>query len=284
MANIGFIGAGKVGTTLAKRFVYQGLSLTGFFSRSFASAVFASKVTLSKAYEDLKDLVEDSDILFLTVPDDCLKETVEKLTHLPISGKKLVHTSGVYSVDDIFPNREDFQVQAVGLHPLFPNSDKEKVWETIHKATFTLEGDKGLVALFSELLDSWHFTYKVISPSLKSKYHAAASISSNLYCALVDESLSLMQQCGFDEKEALMALKPLMMANLENILEKGPKLALTGPIERNDICTVKRHLQAMKTDFERHYYAQSALAVVSLAQKKHPQNNYSLMQQILKDI
>ena len=48
--------------------------------------------------------------------------------------------------------------------------------------------------------------------------------------------------------EAVRATGQLVMRNIENVLEAGCDGALTGPIERNDIETVKKHIACMQND------------------------------------
>ena len=235
---IGFIGAGKVGTTLAKAFVEAGLNVVGFYSRSPKSAQFSAQFTGSEAFQTIETLVTAADLILLTVPDDALPAVIETLRPLPLADKTICHTSGVYSIDDLFADRAQLGALGVGLHPLYPFHDKTTVWQSIKEATFTIEGDTEAATTLQNTLASLGFTVKPIAPTQKAAYHAAASIACNFTCALMAQSLSLMARSGFSEREALDALRPLLEANLKNILAVGPESALTGPIDRNDIGTV----------------------------------------------
>lgn len=279
---IGFIGAGKVGTTLAKAFVERGLTVTGFFSRTPDSAIFSAEFTKTKAFDRLASLVAESDTIVLTVPDDAIKLMIKSLETLPLKCKTICHTSGVYSIDEILPHRERLGACGIGLHPLYPIHDKVSVWHTIHEATFTLEGDREPVTTWQHTLTNLGFTVKTIEPQHKAAYHAAASIACNFTCALLEQSLRLMAKSGFSEREALDALRPLLEANLAHLLASGPQTALTGPIERNDIGTVTKHLHALATDLERRRYAVMGLSVVDIAKRRHPTTNYSQLIELLE--
>ena len=61
------------------------------------------------------------------------------------------------------------------------------------------------------------------------------AVCSNHVVALIQESLSLMQECGFDEESALKALAPIMLGNMQHIVENGTVNSLTGPVERADV-------------------------------------------------
>ncbi|MCR4841656.1 MAG: DUF2520 domain-containing protein, partial [Eubacterium sp.] len=69
--------------------------------------------------------------------------------------------------------------------------------------------------------------------------------------------------------------------NVENVLSKGPVQALTGPIERGDSKTVESHLLAMPDDY-REFYVNLARETLKIAQKKHPDRDYSSTEDILK--
>ena len=90
----GFIGAGKVGFSLGKYLAEGGISLSGYYSRSPASAKDAAAFTGSRYYETLADIVNDSDTLFITVPDGCISEIWDDMRSLPIEDKNICHCSG----------------------------------------------------------------------------------------------------------------------------------------------------------------------------------------------
>ena len=279
---IGFIGAGKVGTTLAKAFVEAGLNVVGFYSRSPKSAQFSAQFTGSEAFQTINKLVTAADLILLTVSDDALPAVIETLRPLPLADKTICHTSGVYSIDDLFADRAQLGALGVGLHPLYPFHDKTTVWQSIKEATFTIEGDTEAATTLQNTLASLGFTVKPIAPTQKAAYHAAASIACNFTCPLMAQSLSLMARSGFSEREALDALRPLLEANLQNILAVGPESALTGPIDRNDIGTVTKHLNALETDTDRRHYAVTALRLVDIARQRHPDENYQTLIHLLE--
>ena len=94
---IGFIGAGKVGFSLGKYFISNGISVTGYYSRSPKSAKSAAEFTNSRMYSSLTDILKDSDTLFLTVPDDVIGMVWEHIKNLDVRNKKICHCSGSIS-------------------------------------------------------------------------------------------------------------------------------------------------------------------------------------------
>jgi predicted short-subunit dehydrogenase-like oxidoreductase (DUF2520 family) len=76
-------------------------------------------------------------------------------------------------------------------------------------------------------------------------YHAAAVFASNYLVALMAEAVGLLERAGWTEKEATAALVRLSEGVLLSVSRRGPTAALTGPIRRGDVDTVKRHLAVL---------------------------------------
>jgi hypothetical protein len=77
---IGFIGTGAVGTTLARALDGAGVPVVAVASRSFDSASrLAGELRDCTAWEDPQAVVDASDLVFLTVPDDSIDEVCRGL-------------------------------------------------------------------------------------------------------------------------------------------------------------------------------------------------------------
>jgi len=280
--NIGFIGAGKVGFSLGRYFAENGIPLSGYYSLHVQSAAEAAKFTGSEVYYELAGIVRDSDVIFLTVPDGAVAEVYESIKEMGIDGKCICHCSGAMSAEETFPDISEYGASGYSIHPLFPISSKYESFKELQSAFFCIEGSEEHLGDWEKLFARLGNDIRVIPGSMKSEYHAACAISSNLVCALVAKSISLMEKCGFSENEALRAFKPLIMSNIKRILAVGPQEALTGPVERNDIETVARHIQCMDNDTDRDMYRAVSRKLVEIAQYKHPENDYSEMKKLLK--
>ena len=93
----GIIGAGKVGFSLGKYLVEHGIPVTGYYSRNPASAKEASEFTETVFFENLADIVKDSDTLFITVPDGVIGDVWDDMGDLTVKGKNICHCSGSVS-------------------------------------------------------------------------------------------------------------------------------------------------------------------------------------------
>ena len=279
--NIGFIGAGKVGFSLGKYLSVNGIRLSGYYSRNLRSAEEAAEFTGTKAFTTLEELLRESTVIFITVPDGTITDVFNSIIKIGISGKLICHCSGALSAGEAFPDISTSGAQGLSIHPLFPVSSKYDSYKELRNAFFCLEGDHA--DEWRDILTSLGNPVRIIDGSVKVRYHAACAISSNLVCALAAESVSLLKECGFTADEALQALRPLAMSNMSKVFEAGPVSALTGPVERNDVSTVSKHLKCFGTDEERELYTAVSRKLTEVASEKHPETDYSELRKLLSD-
>ena len=96
---------------------------------------------------------------------------------------------------------------------------------------------------------------------------------SNHIIALINNSVSLLKECNFTDIEAIEALYPLIKNNIENVYTKGVKEALTGPIERGDVTTIKGHLDVLDGDVKAIYTLLSR-SLLNIAKEKNAYRSY----------
>lgn len=278
---IGFIGAGKVGFSLGKYLSVNGIGLSGYYSRNLNSAEEAAEFTGSKTFSTPGELIRESTVIFITVPDGAITDVFNNIRELGISSKLICHCSGALSAGEAFTDIASTGAYGLSVHPLFPVSSKYDSYKELGNAFFCLEGDRA--DEWRDILTSFGNHVRIIDGSVKVRYHAACAISSNLVCALAAESVSLLKECGFTADEALQALRPLAMSNMSKVFESGPVSALTGPVERNDVSTVSKHLKCFGTDEERELYTAVSRKLTEVASEKHPETDYSELRKLLSD-
>src|SRR3954447_2799307 len=71
------VGAGKVGTVLARLLFERGYTVTTVFSRSHSHAEALARMVEGRAVESLSDV--SSDLVLLSVPDDAIEATAVSL-------------------------------------------------------------------------------------------------------------------------------------------------------------------------------------------------------------
>lgn len=304
----GFIGAGKVGFSLGKYLKEGGVTVTGYYSRSDSSAREAAVFTDTEYYGNLTDIVRDSDTLFVTVPDGVIGNLWEEMRNLPIKDKNICHCSGSIS-STVFFDAEEKGAFAYSVHPLYAISDKGKSYKGLKDACFAVEGtgdsyecrdcsaDKEFALTGNSEKAREHFqliktTFEKLGNKVifvprdkKDLYHCAAAIVSNHIAALADIGAEMLTLCGFNRNDAQQALSSLIEGNAKKVADLGPQEALTGPVERGDVITVKKHLKALKAlDKEQEeIYRLLSERLVKIAERKHPERDYGLMKECLKN-
>lgn len=277
--NVGFIGAGKVGNTLGKYFEQNDIALTGYFDIDKNAAMEAADFTLSTVYTSLSELVKCSDIIFITTTDNIIQYVWEEIKELPIEGKIICHCSGALS-SAVFKEVDEKGAFGYSIHPLFSCSSKTSSYKKLYDALITIEGSmehlQEVEALFKRLGNST----RIIDSTQKIKYHAAAVFASNQPIALAGQGADILEQCGFTRDEAIKAVLFLMSHAIENIEKQGLEEALTGPVERNDIITVKKHLKALSEE-EKNIYISLSRKLIKIAKIKNPEKNYIELEELL---
>ncbi|OFI06752.1 prephenate dehydrogenase [Clostridium acetireducens DSM 10703] len=279
---ISFIGAGKVGFSLGKYFSVNNLNVKGYYSKSFKSSKEAAKFTNSTAYEDIKEIVNDSDILFITTPDDVIFNIWQQISKLNLKNKIICHTSGSLS-SRIFSNANNSGAYVYSVHPMFPFSDKLNSYKKLKQAYFSIEGDKTHIEDLKNLLECLGNKVVVINGEKKHLYHLANVTVSNLALALLNLGCKYMENCGVSSEDSLKALFPLIESNIMNIKERGFLKSITGPIERGDIGTVMSHLEVIP-DEDKPLYKNLSLVLLQIAREKHSEKDYSKLNEILGGI
>lgn len=278
---IGFVGAGKVGFTLGKYFQSKGISVVGYFSKNITSAKKASSFTNTSCFESINDLVRNCDALFLTVPDNNIRDVYSSLSKQAIKGKLICHCSGVMSAKEAFDDAEDFGAMICSVHPLFAISDKYKSYCEIADGFFSVEGSALGVKLVTDILKKCGNDFQIIYKSMKHKYHLSATIGSNLVVGLLDFCISTLVDCGFTRENALKALTPIVTNNVKNVMENDVVSSLTGPVERCDTNTVTKHLNCLSGE-EKEIYTLLSKRILSISKVKNENRDYSELQVLLE--
>lgn len=277
---IGFIGAGKVGFTLGKYFSINGVDVVGYCSKHIDDAKEAAVITNSRYFEQLAELVANSDMLFLTVPDTAIVCVWEQLKALPLEGKLICHCSGLLA-STVFTGIERYGAFGYSLHPIYAIHDKYHSFKSFSAVYFTVEGCSKNINKITTLMNNLGNPVSVITAENKALYHAASAMMSNLVVALAKTGSDLFSQCGLSNDFVEKAWHALFLGNAENICRSGVVNALTGPLERGDSQTVRQHINSLEGN-PRDIYLCLSQALVEVARKKHPDRDYSFIEAELK--
>lgn len=228
--NITVYGPGRAGGALALAASRAGHHITGIEGRNaHAVAQLAGMVNPTEGSPDL---------LIIAVSDDAIREVAAAQE---VSAPAVVHVSGAVSVDALAPYAD--AGAAIGsFHPLqtFPNAVVGAQRLPGAAVAVTAEGE--LAETLFEFARSLGCRPFALSDVHKPLYHAAAAASANYTLAALAVASRLYVAAGVDPGVA----EPLVRAIVDNAFALGPDAALTGPIARGDVATVKAQIEAVR--------------------------------------
>ena len=246
--NVFVVGAGPVATALAGALRLGGVPVLGLWARTPARARAAGAVAGVAAFSTAPpDLLLEADVVILAVTDAAIPEVARMLvaTGLVNRHHTLLHCSGVISAAEALAPVSGQVGGMAMMHPLRAIPDGRAAMRALKGTVFGVEGDERgrrdalalVAALGARALE--------LGGMQVSAYHAAAAMASNYTVVLVAAAVELLAEVGIGREQAVGAMVALVEGTLTNLRERGPEAALTGPIRRGDLATVKRHLAAL---------------------------------------
>lgn len=185
--------------------------------------------------------------VFLSVPDDVLPEIAHALAGHGVAppGCSAFHLSGALSAEVLAPLHA--RGYAVGtFHPLQSLADPVAGARRLPGSWISIAGEAPAVATARRLLRDLGSPELQVPVTRRPLYHAAAVSASNHVVALIGLAARLLTQAGVPEEDAVPALLPLVRGTLDNVESLGVRRALTGPLARGDVETLRLHLMSLE--------------------------------------
>jgi predicted short-subunit dehydrogenase-like oxidoreductase (DUF2520 family) len=243
-----FIGPGRTGLSLGYAlWRARALEALTYFGRRPEPPTHPLFVEGDAAYFfGLQRPEPGTNAVFLTVPDDVLPEMAHALAGQGAApeGCAVFHCSGALSVEVLAPlHARGYHVGSI--HPLQSLAHPITGAERLPGSWFAISGEPEALGTARRLVAELDGETLSIPVSKRPLYHAAAVVASNYLPVLTALAARLLVLAGADEDKALPALLPLMRGTLENIAEMGLASALTGPVARGDVETIRLHLRSL---------------------------------------
>jgi predicted short-subunit dehydrogenase-like oxidoreductase (DUF2520 family) len=287
MKRFSVIGAGRLGTSLGRALVRRGWELKAIADRDPAAARESARIIgRGTVTADVVRAARQAPVVFITVPDDAVEEVARRLARArpDWSGRTVFHTSGLLASSALAPLRAR-GARVASLHPVqsFPaKAGGARLFPGIFWGT---EGDPEAVRLGKGIVRSLGGRAFSVHAESKPLYHAACSLAANAFVALEAAAAALMAEAGAGQKTAAAVLTPLVQGTLQGVKKLGLEKALTGPVVRGDVGTVRRHLEALASrplHFE--LYRVLGLAAVRLLEEaKTPPRRLRALKRLLED-
>jgi predicted short-subunit dehydrogenase-like oxidoreductase (DUF2520 family) len=260
------VGPGRLGSAVLAGLLEADLTVT-------AVAVHADDDTSlfdGLPHVRVRDAALEADAWWLAVPDDEIYGVAGRLaealpaTRRPGAPQPLaIHSSGLGSVHLLKPLYEQ-GVRVLCLHPLqtFAGEPKAELLRDVPCAVTALE-ERDL-QLGEELATRLGMKPFRLADEKKTLYHLSAVVGCNLLVALESEAKRLMDEAT-GESHGLDHLSVLLETTMRNLLRSGePAFALTGPVARGDIGTVRAHLRLLDRESPRLARSYRALSLEAL--------------------
>ena len=243
---VGVVGAGRVGAVLAAALRAAGHEIVAAAGESDASR--ARIADLLPGVPTLKPtaVARTCDLLLLTVPDDMLGNVVTTLSDAGAihPGQYVVHTSGRHGLDVLRP-AADVGARVVAMHPAMTFTGTAIDLDRLSGCVFGLTAGAAERPLTEALVADLGGTPMWVPEEMRTLYHAGLAHGANHLVTLVTQAMEMLAAAGADDPAG--TLRPLLTAALDNALEHGDA-ALTGPIVRGDVNTVRAHLADIRAN------------------------------------
>ena len=231
------IGAGNVGTHLARRMAGRGWPPVQVFSRQSDKAQAVARAIGSEAVHDLQKIRPDADVYLLAVRDDAIEEVAAQLAKVLNNNALVAHTSGATPSAVLAGHFQRYGV----FYPLQTFSPgREPDFAKIPICVFApATEDQAILQMLAGRISR---SVQVVDDEQRATLHLAA--------VFVNNFVNLMYRIGSDivQKEGIPfdALLPLIEETAQKVVDGCPPAdAQTGPARRNDTATMQRHVDLL---------------------------------------
>lgn len=258
------IGPGRLGSALIAALDRAGLTVSAVGVHQEDDTGFCG----GPARVRVVDAALEADAWWLAVPDDDIFAVAGQLASaLPHArrGERTplaIHSSGLGSLHLLKPLHEA-GVLTLCLHPLqtFAGDGRADALDGVPCAVTAW--DEAVAAMGEDLATQLGMQPFRLADERKTLYHLAAAVSSNLLVALESDAARLMAEATGRE-DGMRLLAPLVRTTVGNLETRGPAGALTGPVARGDVATVRAHLRLLDREAPRVASAYRALSLEAL--------------------
>ena len=238
LPRLAILGAGRMGQGLALALRAHDVALVS--RRGHAPMAPLELFAKSRA-----EAVRSAGAVLLAVPDDAITPLAAELaTEGSVATNHVVlHLSGLLDRRALAP------LAAAGaalgsFHPLQTIADPATAPDRLAGAYAGIEGDERGLDLGRRLAQALGMVAVPIPAEGKAAYHAGAAFVANYTTALLAVAERLATGAGIPPELATRIYLPLLRGTTAN-LDAGPAAALTGPVRRGDVSTIRAHLAAL---------------------------------------
>jgi predicted short-subunit dehydrogenase-like oxidoreductase (DUF2520 family) len=253
MFNLHLHGPGRAATSCAAMATHAGVRVVGLSGGSAAGAVASQAVLGDIPWTPTAPAAfTGSTLIVVGVPDDALDEAAVELARSDYDAHcAAVHLSGIRGRDALDP-LANVSVATGAFHPLMSFPTRDPGEGDLDGALVAIETEASLASSLRDLAQLLGGRPFAIDPSARATYHLGASVASNTLLAVLDLARAAFEAAGVPADLATPGLVSLMSGTLDNAASRGVADAVTGPVARGDVATLRRHLEALDTQLPEH--------------------------------
>jgi predicted short-subunit dehydrogenase-like oxidoreductase (DUF2520 family) len=218
--------------------------------------------------EDWPRRLREAEVVLIATPDEAIPTVAARLSGEAAIGPDhaVFHVSG--SLDRHAMEALEPSTAALGsFHPLQAIASPASAPERLRGAYVGIEGDPRAVRIGKRMAHDVGLIPVEIPPGAKTGYHAGATIVASYTVVLMALATRVVERTGIPPELAGRLYVPLLRGVTANLAEVDPVEALTGPILRGDVETVRAHLAALPEE-ERGLYRALGRLSLELARTK----------------
>ncbi|PWJ23986.1 putative short-subunit dehydrogenase-like oxidoreductase (DUF2520 family) [Branchiibius hedensis] len=240
---VGVVGAGRAGSVIGAALRAAGHEIVATSAVSEASRQRAEELLPGVPIASVQEVVSDADVVILGVPDDAIEPLANGLAaeNLWGPGKLVIHLSGFHGVDALAAVTT-VGGDAIALHPVMTFSGTPADLDRLPGTPFAITASAGVGVVAEALVLDLGGLPVAIAEGDRAAYHAALAHAANHLVTVIAQSEQVLREIGVEDPGRFIA--PLVEAATANALERGDR-ALTGPVSRGDVGTVRAHLDAL---------------------------------------
>jgi predicted short-subunit dehydrogenase-like oxidoreductase (DUF2520 family) len=242
MKSLNLIGAGRVGSTLARLWHDSGqYQVQDVLTRSASSASAAIDfIGAGRAVRHLREL-RAAEVWLLAVPDRQIAPVAAGLAQTMGNHPPAIafHCSGALAAAELTPLRA-LGWSVASAHCLLSFATPQTALQQFTGTPCALEGDPLAVTELEPSFSAIGARCFALAAEHKLLYHAGAVFASNFAPVLQAVANQLWHDSGVPADVAARLNATLLKNVVDNILSLGPAGALTGPAARGDLALVQQ--------------------------------------------
>ncbi len=257
------VGPGRLGTLIAHALGASGTPVVRVAGGSDASRARLRSGLAGVRDVPLEEVAEGVDLVVIATPDGAIAEVVDRLVQVDALREShgVVHLAGVHG---LAPLRRAGLAGAriAALHPATTAPVGAIDPTRLHGVAWAVTTGTGDRAWAHDLVERLGGDAFDVPEEERVRYHAALALASNAVGAAVVAARRLLRSAGIEDPARLLG--PIARASVDAAAAAGAP-ALTGPIVREDVATVRAHLRAIEPDQVEVAHAYRLLSLAVLA-------------------